>query len=145
MKPYKKKGDKALCDSSSTISRLLPLLERWHLKPEDPFFLIFRLYKQLFLNRSIHRGLISLEHLALASALLLSAPPRNNIKNESAILNEYPSYHGKRLYSQPDYNWVWDFHRECYFSALLYDERIPSVIPGCANPSGFRPRRLYGL
>ena len=40
MKPPKgkKKGDKTPCDSSSTASRLLPLLERWRLKPENPFF-----------------------------------------------------------------------------------------------------------
>ena len=36
----KKKGDKTPCYSSSMASRLLPLLERWHLKPENPFSLI---------------------------------------------------------------------------------------------------------
>ena len=48
----KKKGDKTPCDSSGTASKLLPLLERWHLKPENPFFLIFRLYQQQFLDQS---------------------------------------------------------------------------------------------
>lgn len=50
MKPPKgtKKGDKTPCDSSSIASKLLPLLERWHLKPENPFFLIFQLYKHQF-------------------------------------------------------------------------------------------------
>ena len=62
----KKKGDKTPCDSSSITSRLLPLLERWHLKPENPFFLIFRLYKQQFLDHSIRNGRIHPEHLALA-------------------------------------------------------------------------------
>ena len=62
----KKKGDKTPCDSSSIASRLLPLLERWHLKPDNPFFLIFRLYKQQFLDPSIHMGLIDPAHLALA-------------------------------------------------------------------------------
>ena len=68
MKPPKgkKKGEKTPCDSSSTASRLLPLLERWKLKPENPFSLIFCLYKQQFLDRSIHRGLIDPDHLALA-------------------------------------------------------------------------------
>ena len=67
MKPLKgkKKGDKTPCDSSSTASRLLPLMERWHLKPKNPFFL-FRLYRQQFLDQSIHKGLINPEHLALA-------------------------------------------------------------------------------
>lgn len=35
----KKKGDKTPCDSSSTASKLLPLLQRFHLKPQHPFFL----------------------------------------------------------------------------------------------------------
>lgn len=47
-------------------SRLLPLLERWHLKPDDTFSLVFRLYRQQFLELSIRKGLIDPEHLALA-------------------------------------------------------------------------------
>ena len=68
MKPPKgkKKGDKTPCDSSSIASKLLPLLERLHLKPENPFSLIFHLYKQQFLDLSIRKGLIDPEHLALA-------------------------------------------------------------------------------
>ncbi|MFR9103911.1 MAG: hypothetical protein ACLVJ3_14475 [Coprococcus phoceensis] len=76
MKPPKgkKKGDKTPCDSSSTASRLLPLLERWQLKPANPFFLIFRLYHQQFLSFSCSKGLIDTEHLALAGDGTLSAP-----------------------------------------------------------------------
>ena len=62
----KKKGDKTPCDSSSIASKLLPLLERWQLKPENPFFLIFRLYKQQFLSISVRKGLIDPYHPALA-------------------------------------------------------------------------------
>ena len=52
----KKKGEKTPCDSSSLASRLLPLLERWHLKPQNPFYLVFRLYRQQFLDRSVRKG-----------------------------------------------------------------------------------------
>lgn len=62
----KKKGDKTPCDSSSIASKLLPLLERWHLKPEHPFSLIFQLYKRQFLDLSIRKGLIDPYHPALA-------------------------------------------------------------------------------
>ena len=62
----KKKGEKTPCDSSSTASRPLPLLERWHLKPENPFYLVFRLYQQQLLNPSLHKGLIYPHHLDLA-------------------------------------------------------------------------------
>lgn len=68
MKPPKgkKKGKKTPCDSSSVASRLLPLLECWHLKPENPFSLIFRLYRQQFLDQSVRKGLVDPAHLALA-------------------------------------------------------------------------------
>lgn len=55
MKPTKekKKGVKTPCDSSSTTSKLLPLLEHWQSKPVNLFFLIFRLFQQQFLDCSI--------------------------------------------------------------------------------------------
>lgn len=119
MKPPKgkKKGDKIPCDSSSTASRLLPLLERWKLKPENPFSLVFRLYQQQFLNRSIEQGLIDPQHLALAgdgTPVRTAAQQRKKRTckcKESGCL----SCTCKRHYSQPECNWGWDSHRECYF------------------------------
>ena len=68
MKPPKgkRKGDKTPCDSSSTASKLLPLLDRWQLKQENPFSLIFRLYRHQFLDCSVKNGLMDPAHLALA-------------------------------------------------------------------------------
>ncbi len=113
----KRKGDKTPCDSSSMASRLLPLLERWHLKPENPFSLIFRLYQQQFLDQSIHRGLVNPRHLALAgdgTPVRTAAQQRKkricNCKEKGCS-----SCNCKRYYSQPDCNWGWDSHRECYF------------------------------
>ena len=119
MKPPKgkKKGDKTPCDSSSTASRLLPLLERWKLKPENPFSIVFRLYQQQFLNRSIEQGLIDPQHLALAgdgTPVRTAAQQRKKHTckcKESGCL----SCTCKRHYSQPECNWGWDSHRECYF------------------------------
>ena len=87
MKPPKgkKKGDKTPCDSSSTASRLLPLPERWQLKPENPFFLIFRLYHQQFLSVSCSKGLIDTEHLALAGDGPTVRTAAQQRKNESVI------------------------------------------------------------
>ena len=82
----KKKGDKTPCDSSSIASRLLPLLERWHLKPDNPFFLIFRLYKQQFLDQSIHMGLIDPAHLALAGDGTPVRTAAQQRKNGSAVV-----------------------------------------------------------
>lgn len=68
MKPPKgkKKGDKTPYDSSSTASKILSLLEHWQFKTENPFYLIFRLYKQQFLDTSILKRLLDPDHLALA-------------------------------------------------------------------------------
>ncbi len=113
----KKKGDKTPCDSSSTASKLLPLLERWHLKPENPFFLIFRLYQQQFLDQSIHWSLVNPRHLALAGD---GTPVRTSAQQRKKQIrdcrkNDYSSCNCKRLYSQPNCNWGWGSHRECYF------------------------------
>ena len=88
MKPPKgkKKGQKTPCDSSSTASRLLPLLERWQLKPQNPFFLIFRLYQQQFLDQSIHRGLVNPRHLALAGDGTPVCTAAQQRKSASAIV-----------------------------------------------------------
>ena len=83
----KKKGDKTPCDSSSTASKLLPLLERWHLKPENPFFLIFRLYQQQFLNQSIHREGWSIPGTWLLPVTApLSVLPHSSGKNAFVIV-----------------------------------------------------------
>ena len=113
----KKKGDKTPCDSSSTASKLLPLLERWHLKPENPFFLIFRLYHQQFLDQSIHRGLVNPRHLALAGD---GTPVRTAAQQRKKRICHCKEKgcspcNCKRHYSQPDCNWGWDSHRESYF------------------------------
>mgnify|MGYP000273134616 CR=1 FL=1 len=87
MKPPKgkKKGEKTPCDSSSTASKLLPLLEHWKFKPENPFSLVFRLYQQQFLDRSIRKGLIDPDHLALAGDGTPVRTAAQQRKNGSAI------------------------------------------------------------
>lgn len=119
MKPPKgkRKGDKTPCDSSSIASRLLPLLERWNLKPENPFWLIFKLYNQQFLSKSVEHGLIDSAHLSLAGD---GTPVRTAAQQRKKRLcncrdNGSSSCNCKRHYSQPDCNWGWDSHRECYF------------------------------
>lgn len=119
MKPPKgkKKGDKTPCNSSSTASRLLPLLDRLQLKPQNPFFLIFRLYYQQFLSVSCSKGLINLDHMSLAGD---GTPVRTAAQQRKKRICKCKekgrtSCNCKRHYSQPDCNWGWDSHRECYF------------------------------
>ncbi len=113
----KKKGDKTPCDSSSIASRLLPLLERWHFKQNHPFYLIFRLYHQQFLSKSVEHGLIDPNHLALAGDGTPVRTAAQQRKKRLCDCSDQGSHNCscKRLYSQPDCNWGWDSHRECYF------------------------------
>lgn len=113
----KKKGDKTPCDSSSVASKLLPLMERWHFKQNNPFYLIFRLYNQQFLSQSVEKGLIDPEHLALVGDGTPVRTAAQQRKKRTCKCGEKDCHNCncKRRYSQPDCNWGWDSHRECYF------------------------------
>ena len=112
-----KKGEKTPCDSSTIASKLLPLLQRWNIRPEHPFSLVFQLYHQQFLSKSIQHGLIHPQHLSLAGD---GTPFRIAASQRSKPLCQCRQ-HGisscrcKRLYSQPDGNWGWDSYRSSYF------------------------------
>lgn len=113
----KKSGDKTPCDSASIASKLLPLLERWQLKTENPFHLLFKLFHQQFLNQSIADGLINPHKIALAgdgTPFRTASKQRNKRICKCLEHGHYPC-HCKRHYSQPDCNWGWDSHRNCYF------------------------------
>jgi len=62
----KKRGDKTPCDTESAASKLIPLMKRINLPNNNPFYLIFRLYKAQFLDISVCKGLITTKHLSLA-------------------------------------------------------------------------------
>ena len=62
----KKRGDKTPCHTDSAAAKLLPLMQRIHLPNNNPFFLIFRLYKAQFLDNSVRRNLINPRRLSLA-------------------------------------------------------------------------------
>ena len=88
-----------------------------NLKPENPFSLVFQLYRHQFLDPSIHKGLIDPEHLALAGD---GTPVRTAAQQRKKRLCDCKekgcsSCNCKRHYSQPDCNWGWDSHRESYF------------------------------
>ncbi len=119
MKPPKgkKKGDKTSCDSSGIASRLLPLLDRWDLKPGNPFRLIFKLYNQQLLSRSVEHGLIDPSIFPLPMTELLSVLLHSSGKSGSATA-------GRMAVLPVAVNAItlnqtaaggWDSHRKCYF------------------------------
>ena len=112
-----KKGEKTPCDSGSIASRLLPLMEHWNFKTQNPFWLIFKLYKEQFLLKSVQENLLSPEHLALAGdgTPIRTAAQQRKKRLCDCLKNGIHNCSCKRKYSQPDCNWGWDSHRECYF------------------------------
>ena len=111
----KKHGDKTPCNKNSVASKLLPLLERIELPNNNPFYLIFRLYKAQFLDISVGKGLIDIENLSLAGD---GTPIETARLERSKRICDCPKGSDcgcKRKFSQPDCNWGWDSSRDRYF------------------------------
>ena len=87
------------------------------MKPQKPFSLFFQLYRQQFLNLSIRKGLIDPHHLAPAGDGTPVCTAALQRKKRICDCKEKgcSSCNCKRHYSQPDCNWGWDSHWECYF------------------------------
>ena len=111
----KKHGDKTPCNKDSAVSKLLPLLKRIHLPNNNPFYLIFRLYKAQFLDISANKGMIDIENLSLAGD---GTPLETARPERSKRICDCPKGSDcgcKREFSQPDCNWGWDSSRDRYF------------------------------
>ena len=79
------------------------------------FFLIFRLYKEQFLQKSVNDGLMNPYHLALAGDGSPVVTAR--LERSKRICNCAPGSDCKckRKFSQPDCSWGWDSSRDKYF------------------------------
>ncbi len=84
----KKRGDKTSCDTESAAAKLLPLMQRIHLPDNNPFYLIFRLYKAQFLDVSVRRGLINSAQLSLAGEESLLKPQGWNVPKGFAVFQK---------------------------------------------------------
>lgn len=116
----KKHGEKTPNIKSTSAARFLDFYKK-HPLPDpsfSPLSLIFRLYKQQFLDVSVSHGLIQPSAISLAgdgSPIRTSARLRYK-KVCSCSENGISHCNCKRLFSQPDCNIGWDSSRDCYFS-----------------------------
>lgn len=113
----KKRGDKTPCNTDSAAAKLLPLMQRMNLPNNNPFYLIFRLYKAQFLDTSVRKGLINPERLSLAGD---GTPLETARLERSKRTCGCPKGSGcgcKRKFSQPDCNWGWD--SSMYWSSIF--------------------------
>ena len=116
----KKHGEKTPNIKDTAAFRFLEFYKK-HPLPDSsgsPLSLIFRLYKQQFLDVSVSKGLIDPSNIALAgdgTPVRTSARPRYK---KVCSCSESGNIHCdcKRKFSQPDCNIGWDSSRDCYFS-----------------------------
>ena len=116
----KKPGEKTPNIKDTAAYKLIKYFKHHQQEMPDchPAGLIFRLYKEQFLDKSISQGLINPNSLALAGD---GTPVRTQARlRYKKICNcaEKGILHCscKRKFSQPDCNIGWDSSRECYFS-----------------------------
>ena len=119
----KKHGEKTPNIKDTAAFRFLEFYKK-HPLPDSsgsPLSLIFRLYKQQFLDVSVSKGLIDPSNIALAgdgTPVRTSARPRYK---KVCSCSESGNIHCdcKRKFSQPDCNIGWESSRDCYFNGYL--------------------------
>lgn len=113
------KGDKAASIEKVTVDDLIGEFSSHSPQTDTPFSLIFDIFKELFLDESVERGLIDPSALSVAGD---GTPVRTACMERRKRICECD---GKcdcpRHYSQPDCDYGWDSHRKCfYFGYDLY-------------------------
>ena len=113
----KKHGEKTPNIDSSAAYRFIEFFKKHPLAgPQgSPLELIFRLYKEQFLDRSVQLGLINPDRITLAGdGTPVRTQARLRYKKICGCGREHCNC--KRLFSQPDCNCGWDSSRDCYFN-----------------------------
>lgn len=113
----KKKGEKTPNINATVSARMIKFLKKHKLSGPDssPLGLIFRLYKQQFLDRSVSNGLINPDGISLAGD---GTPVETSARIRYKKICNCGAEHCncKRRFSQPDCNIGWDSSREKYFN-----------------------------
>ena len=122
----KKHGEKTPNIKDTTAYKLIRYFKSHHQENPDkhPVGLIFRLYKEQFLDVSVKKGLINPSRLSVAGD---GTPIRTQARIRYQKICDCYKKHGilhcncKRKFSQPDCNIGWDSHRNHhYFGYDLY-------------------------
>ena len=113
-----KKGAKAVATEKSTVEQLLKRLLINPVSDEQPYSLLFSIYKGQFFDISVQKGLIKPENLALAGdgmPVYTSARERKG-RVCNCLENGIKDCDCERYYSQPDCDIGWDSSRWCFYS-----------------------------
>lgn len=113
----KKHGDKTPNIKNTAAFRFIEFFKKHPLAgPQgSPLELVFRLYKEQFLGRSVQKGLINPDSISLAGD---GTPVRTQARPRYKKICDCGTKHCncKRMFSQPDRNIGWDSSRDCYFN-----------------------------
>lgn len=118
VKKPEEKGAKAAPTEKTTVDALLRQLEKNAPSEKQPFSLLFGLFKELFLDESVDRGLIDPSALSLSgdgTPVVTSAQQRKKrlcTCKETGITDCSCNRH----FSQPDCDIGWDSHRGRFFN-----------------------------
>lgn len=118
VKKPKKKGQKAESVETTTVDELLPKMKTYTLAiDEQPYSILFDLYKKQFLDNSVEKGLIDKKHLSLAgdgTPVVTSARERKHRVCDCSSKG-ISKCNCDRYFSQPDCDIGWDSSRNFFY------------------------------
>lgn len=111
------KGEKAESVEKITVGELIAQYTENPPSPGQPYSLLFSLYYEGFLKKSVDRGLVDLDNLRTSGD---GTPVYTSARMRSRHLTEdeakaSPAPDGERYFSQPDCDIGWDSSREGYY------------------------------
>lgn len=122
-KKPQKKGEKADPVENMTV---YDLLARFEIDPPQDFApagRLFAIFKSLFLDQSVEKGLIHLENLSVSGdgTPVYTGARERKTRTCDCLEKGIRDCKCSRIYHQPDCNIGWDSHRDCYyFGYTLY-------------------------
>lgn len=118
VKKPKKKGQKAESVEPTTVEELLQKMKsRNFASDEQPYSILFKLYKNQFLDLSVGKGLVNKEHLSLSgdgTPVVTSARERKHRVCNCSSQGKHDCS-CDRYFSQPDCDVGWDSSRNCFY------------------------------
>ena len=117
-KKPKNKGEKADSVDKETAAEAIARLEKTeHQLSEEPYFILFRIFEEIFLSQSIEAGLVDTNDMSACgdgTPIVTSARERKHRVCDCAEKG-IQKCECDRSYSQPDTDVGYDSHRECFY------------------------------
>jgi len=127
------KGEKAAPTDKITVEDLIAQYQAVPYSTDQPYALLFDIYRYGFLNQSVQQGLVDLNNLHAdgdGTPVYTSVRMRSRkLTPEETIVAKNPK--DEKYYSQPDCDIGWDSSRDCYYHG--YDLYLLTAAEGNAK------------